>query len=136
MKIIQNKPPSSFITSIHCRHKLTEHEGVRYSCDLCPAIFSASTNLKRHKLSKHEGVNQELYCLHYRRASMPLQCFIFQKKWECDQCPSTFTDQGNLRRHKLTKHEGATYDCYACHKQFGNHGTLKRHVQSQHEGVR
>ena len=43
---------------------------------------------------------------------------LLQKKWECDQCPSTFTDQGNLRRHKLTKHEGATYDCYVCHRQL------------------
>ena len=40
------------------RHKLTEHEGVRYGCDLCSAVFSASTNLKRHKLSKHEGVRK------------------------------------------------------------------------------
>ena len=51
-------------------------------------------------------------------------------------CKSTFTDQGNLRRHKLTKHEGATYDCYQCPAQFGNHGTLRRHILTEHEGVR
>ena len=45
------------VNLILCRHKLTEHEGVRYGCDLCSAVFSASTNLKRHKLSKHEGVS-------------------------------------------------------------------------------
>merc|ERR1719222_223699 len=59
-----------------------------------------------------------------------------QVRWECDLCKSTFTDQGNLRRHKLTKHEGATYDCYQCPAQFGNHGTLRRHILTEHEGVR
>ena len=38
------------------RHKLTEHEGVRYACDQCGAEFTAQGNLRRHKLSKHEQV--------------------------------------------------------------------------------
>ena len=68
--------------------------------------------------------------------SMLSNIFFDQVRWECDLCKSTFTDQGNLRRHKLTKHEGATYDCYQCPAQFGNHGTLRRHILTEHEGVR
>ena len=41
-----------------CRHKLTEHEGVRYACDQCGAEFTAQGNLRRHKLSKHEQVDR------------------------------------------------------------------------------
>ena len=44
-----------------CRHKLTEHEGVRYACDQCGAEFTAQGNLRRHKLSKHEQVKQKYH---------------------------------------------------------------------------
>ena len=60
-----------YISSSHCapllcmfpsnnifRHKLTEHEGVRYACDQCGAEFTAQGNLRRHKLSKHEQVRR------------------------------------------------------------------------------
>jgi hypothetical protein len=49
--------PYALMAYLHLRrHKLTEHEGVRYACDQCGAEFTAQGNLRRHKLSKHEQV--------------------------------------------------------------------------------
>lgn len=57
-------------------------------------------------------------------------------KYNCDQCDEEFSEQGNLKRHKLTKHDGIRYDCDQCEARFYDQNTLKKHQLSKHEGVR
>ena len=39
-------------------------------------------------------------------------------KYLCDQCDSIFTTQGNLNKHKKSKHEGIRYNCDQCDYKF------------------
>jgi len=57
-------------------------------------------------------------------------------KYNCDQCDEEFTEQGNLKRHKLTKHEGIRYDCDQCEARFYDQNTLKKHQLTKHEGMK
>ena len=57
-------------------------------------------------------------------------------KYNCDQCDEEFTEMGNLKRHKLTKHDGIRYDCDQCEARFYDQDTLKKHKLTKHEGVR
>ena len=58
---------------------MSEHEGVKYSCNLCDYKASRKGNLKTHKMSVHMGI-----------------------KYSCDQCDSKLTEQGSLKKHKMS----------------------------------
>ena len=50
-------------------------------------------------------------------------------KYPCDQCGKQYTEEGGLKKHIKSKHEGFKYTCNQC-------GNLTTHIQSQHEGVK
>ena len=52
------------------------------------------------------------------------------------QCDKQFTEQGCLKRHIESIHEGVKYPCNQCDKQFTEQGNLTKHVQAKHEGVK
>ena len=55
---------------------------------------------------------------------------------ECDICQAKFAGKPNLRNHKLTKHEGVSFPCKKCNYISLNIHQLRNHDQSKHEGVR
>ena len=54
----------------------------------------------------------------------------------CDKCNAKFTANKSLQNHKLTKHEGLSFPCKRCNYAALNIHQLKHHEQSKHEGVR
>ena len=54
----------------------------------------------------------------------------------CDKCDAKFTANKNLQNHKLTKHEGLSFPCKKCNYTALKIHQLKHHDQSKHEGVR
>ena len=72
-------------------------------------------------------------------------------RYACDQCGAEFTAQGNLRRHKLSKHEQVNrnittnvtnfsttqvrWECDLCKSTFTDQGNLRRHKLTKHEGA-
>ena len=62
-------------------HKLTRHDCVRYTCDVCQAQLSTPKTLLQHKRSINEG-----------------------KRVTCDQCDHQTTTERYQRRHKLLQH--------------------------------
>ena len=57
-------------------------------------------------------------------------------KYSCNQCDSKFTEQGSLKKHKVSLHEGIKYSCNQCDLKFTEQGSLKKHKMSVHEGVK
>ena len=53
----------------------------------------------------------------------------------CNECDKTFKSKYNLRDHKLSYHEGFTYDCDQCTKQFKSTASLDEHRNSIHRGL-
>ena len=65
------------------KHKLREHEGVTYTCEICDSVHKYAQGLKNHKQSIHEGI-----------------------RFECAQCNASFSNKGSLRLHRTSVHEG------------------------------
>ena len=58
-----------------------------------------------------------------------------EKEFGCDFCDKSFTQAGNLKRHKKIVHEGrAGYNCDICGKTFREVQSLKVHKRCVHEG--
>ena len=55
---------------------------------------------------------------------------------ECDICNAKFAGKPNLRNHKLTKHDGVSFPCKKCDYTSLNIHQLRNHDQSKHEGIR
>ena len=55
---------------------------------------------------------------------------------ECEICQAKFTGKPSLRNHKLTKHEGVSFPCKKCEYTTSSIHQLRNHYQSKHEGVR
>ncbi len=85
-------------TSSLRRHILT-HTGLKpYKCPKCPILFTTKSNCERHLLRKHNG---------REKRNIVEQSVVSQdnKPFKCNVCPnSTFTTQGNLRKHYYLRH--------------------------------
>ena len=64
------------------KHKKSQHEGVRYPCDLCEHAARTLSCLKLHKDSRHDGV-----------------------RYPCDKCKYAATQLSHLKSHKKRKHK-------------------------------
>ena len=59
------KPHNSHQGSL-ATHKQSNHDGVRYDCDMCDYQATIQSNLARHKQSKHEGVRYDYVLCDYQ----------------------------------------------------------------------
>ena len=70
-------------------------------------------SLKKHKISVHEGVNVINVTLSFLDKIFLsfIKCRYIRVgvKYACNQCDSQFTQQGQLKQHKLSVHEGVRY---------------------------
>jgi hypothetical protein len=57
-------------------------------------------------------------------------------RFMCDLCDKDYRQQGDLYKHKQSKHEGVRYGCDQCDHKATQQSSLTTHKQSQHEGVR
>ena len=65
------------------RHGQVKHEGIRYPCGQCNALFSTKFNLSAHQKTAHENC-----------------------QYTCDPCDYKGTTQSHLKRHmKSSRHE-------------------------------
>ena len=91
------------------RHKIQDHEEIRYSCDQCEYSCTQPFPLKWHIKSEHE-----------------------RKIYPCDQCEYVGFGPTGLRKHKKSEHLGIRYPCNKCDYVASHMSHLRRHL-SIHE---
>ena len=57
-------------------------------------------------------------------------------KYDCEQCTKTYSSYGSLWKHKQSSHQGIKYVCDQCELQFTGQGSLNRHIHSVYEGLK
>ena len=89
----------------------SQHEGVKFLCDICEKQYTSQDSLKRHQKEVHEDI-----------------------KYSCGQCEKQYTKKTNLKRHQ-TVHKDIKYSCDKCDYQANREDRLKDHIKTDHEGV-
>ncbi|KAB7503605.1 Zinc finger protein 26 [Armadillidium nasatum] len=103
-------------------HYKTEHPDLpqkvvlnkkKYSCDLCPKIFSRPSQLQDHKIT-HSNTNH----------------------WECRHCNKKYAQRNSLRKHIMSAHtqteEKNKNVCQHCLVVFSSQTFLNRHIVKMH----
>ena len=93
-------------------HKQTNHDELRYPCDICEYSAPNLTHLKRHNEAQHNGI-------------------VFP----CDQCPYEAATKGTLKKHMM-KHGTVKLQCDQCSHKAVLLSDLIAHKKAVHEGKR
>ena len=103
-------------------HIRSSHEGKRFNCNLCEFETKQTGNLKIHKQTVHgdKKIDRKRYYSH---------------KVKCNQCEYKAL-KSELNIHVKSVHLKIRHQCNFCEKTFSNNGNLKSHIKSSHEGKR
>ena len=56
-------------------------------------------------------------------------------KFACNMCNKIYVNKDKLKKHRLVRHYGFTFDCNECSSSFSSRDLLKGHIASAHAGV-
>ena len=84
-----------------------------FRCSLCPFEAHERFRLQNHMVKAHPG-------------GKGAEQFYDDKPFKCSVCPSTFTQQGSMKRHELV-HKDPTQKCDLCERIFHDKSEMKRH---------
>ena len=90
-------------------HIRAEHEGVIYSCNMCPFKTQYKTSLLNHK-GGHDG-----------------------KSYFWKDCDKQYTYMSSLYKHRNSIHEGFIYPCNQCNYKATFPAGLKKHYRRYHQ---
>lgn len=118
-------------------HTEMQHEGIIYSCTLCPRTFKRKQLLGWHQ-SVHQTDKKPLICEICRQIYMSRGGFRRHMRTHtreyvkpiCDLCGKCFASNEHLRRH-LKIHAGIKdFACEICSKAFTTLADLKLHIRT------
>ncbi|XP_060068747.1 uncharacterized protein LOC132548867 [Ylistrum balloti] len=129
-----------FRKSGHLINHSRRHTGEKpFACTLCNNAFGQLGTLKRH-MRIHTGekpyecptckkrFSQLSYMKVHRRSHTG------ERPFKCDVCDHSFLQSGDLKKHKLRKHNAKKeLSCPHCPKKFGDKVDIKRHIKT-HDG--
>ena len=116
-----------------------KHQGKRFACDQCPALFSSKASMQQHMV-RHGAVEARFACPHCPRHFIYgsiLRCHVAsahsaERHCVCEVCGATFTCNSALNAHKLSHQEERPHVCAMCGATFKRKQILDRHVRFVH----
>ena len=131
-------------TSTLRKHRLSVHEGIRFSCDLCDHQATRNSSLKIHKETVHLGVKRykcnicpkEFTWSNDMKRHIRVNHAREFSTFKCDQCDYTCKRQDMLKRHKDFKHLKIKYTCDLCGQNLIDKRNLKIHKEALHLGMK
>jgi hypothetical protein len=91
-------------------------------------------------ISKRKGTFECNLCGKIYEENGTLKVHIMSKhdgiRYDCNECDYKATQRTNLTKHKQSKHEGVRYSCDQCVLQFTDTSSMNKHKRAKHEGIR
>ncbi|XP_063682679.1 zinc finger protein 17-like [Bolinopsis microptera] len=122
------------------RHVTTHDTQTQWNCEACGIYFQSSYNLRRHRLMQH--VRKTLRCRDCNGYFETLHEWWShvdshpKKKYLCTECPLSFNNNKNRKRHSLVHTTQKSFHCGLCDKSFKLKKSLVYHQMHRHLRVR
>lgn len=119
------------------RH-LRRHAGIKlFPCEFCEREFVERSCLEKHCKRKHDPRVERIQCVLCKRSVIDIEKHMAMhrgetKRYPCDMCDKSYTENNLLNRHKQQKHYGVTYDCVLCGKKYVKKNSLTKHNFTKH----
>ena len=115
-----------------------EKDHVGYECSKCGKIFESENIRQQHVRSVHG--NFRVKCpfedCHKMLAKRALKCHIdtvhHKKRYQCDKCEKSFSQNADLLIHVKGVHHGIKELCCVCGKEFNRASDRNRHERDVH----
>lgn len=102
-----------------------------YCCDRCSKNFETENALEIHRhLHVRDGSSAT------KPQTEPLPKDGFEKRFQCRECPLSFTHRYLLKNHSTKHVDEKLHSCAICHNKYKWSGCLKRHVRNIHKGAK
>ena len=114
------------------KHQYDKHKPGTHKCTQCEREFTHKFELTKHMI-KH--MPKTFFCnscdkAFKRKQELVVHYNTFHESstsiFKCPECPSTFRNESNLRRHRST-HTGLQFKCTLCDLSFNRKDSYKRH---------
>ena len=103
---LKNEKKKEMGTEIKVKNRLI------HQCNQCQMIFKSNYSLKTHEISVHDS----------------------KKAFHCTDCPTKFTNSGNLKMHMMIHTGEKNFVCNICEYKCNRSDSLKKHIAIAHEG--
>lgn len=94
-------------------HQRLHNQDSKYRCEDCQRSFTQRGHLLQHIRVHHPE-------------SLPADCLL---QFSCPDCGKNFKTKSSIKKHRLSKHEGQTYQCSRCLKTFQSKSGFQYHQQ-------
>ncbi|GAB5360049.1 hypothetical protein AAMO2058_000594100 [Amorphochlora amoebiformis] len=120
------------------RHQTTHGFDLRFTCTLCPKVFSyassRSNHLRNFHFSSGNGMNCSLCGKEFKtRFSKDRHMYLKHPEfpssvYKCKKCQTFYSTKDGLHRHESTCGEEKPIQCTVCRKGLQSTSALKRHM--------
>ena len=137
-----DKCDNKFTSTVTLRkHIEAKHEGKKFKCDFCPAMFSAHFHLKTHKIIEHSK-DDKYACKHCgKRLRSVMDRKTHERKHEepqfqCSICAKRLKSEKNLLAHEMMHTGEKPFPCSICSAAFTSIKGLQQHERGAHKIAR
>ena len=123
-------------------NKITDDNQEHIDSDHHDRTYQTQDNDGEYSYSGSQPIPKELGVTLHQESNNPstllhLNIGNFERNYDgkfcCDECDYKTKFSGDLKKHKLGKHEGVKFKCDQCDREFSQKSNLLRHIHCKHE---
>ena len=129
-------------------HIIKSHKDNMISCENCSFVSTSAINMENHGISQHKSIVYDCDKCQYKSDSYEesqthlskdhntYKVIYNQSLFKCQQCPSNFNKEEDLKQHTEIHTYKVSFKCNKCDSIYADAEALNCHKQKEHKSYR